>query len=122
MHNAEAVRQSVERLLTKAEPEIQQLALDCLLPFRRKQLALYMPVLHEMIDEKTFREVGIPIYALPPPPVAAAAAGRQPHFRSCGGYGVALRLLLTAPTWLVICAVCAVCPGSASSRPSPASG
>eukprot|EP01052_Picozoa_sp_SAG31_P004851 SAG31_NODE_206_length_20335_cov_17.910160_4_plen_1120_part_00 len=56
MHNADAVRECLERLLTKAEPDIQKLSLNCLLPFRKKQLSLYMPILNEMIDEKSFRE------------------------------------------------------------------
>ena len=73
--DADQVRCSFENLLTKAEPDIQRLALDCLVPFRKKQLALYMPVLREMIDEKTFRDaitVRATTSVVPPASVAVA--------------------------------------------------
>ena len=44
MRSADQVRDTAESLLTKAEPEIQQLAVDCLIPFRKKQFTLYAEV------------------------------------------------------------------------------
>ena len=55
LKSAEQVRESYESLLTKAEPEIQQLALDCLLTFKDNKLGQYRETLSGIIDEKTFR-------------------------------------------------------------------
>eukprot|EP01043_Picozoa_sp_COSAG02_P004304 COSAG02_NODE_111_length_36009_cov_42.221248_1_plen_2408_part_00 len=55
LKSAEMVRTSYESLLTKAEPEIQQLALDCLLTFKDNKLGQYRESLSGIIDEKTFR-------------------------------------------------------------------
>eukprot|EP01044_Picomonas_judraskeda_P005540 COSAG03_NODE_526_length_7152_cov_8.927690_1_plen_1254_part_10 len=55
LKNSELVRSSYESLLTKAEPEIQQLALDCLLTFKDSKLGQYRETLSGIIDEKTFR-------------------------------------------------------------------
>lgn len=56
LKSAELVRASYESLLTKAEPEIQQLALDCLLTFKDQKLGQYREALGGIIDEKTFRQ------------------------------------------------------------------
>ena len=55
LRSAEQVRASYEGLLVKAEPEIQTLALECLLTFKDANLGPYKESLMGIIDEKTFR-------------------------------------------------------------------